>query len=83
MLNPLHRSHERRQQEHHQPSLETMALVTAGLNCTVADLLTDTVIPSVLIGADDMAPTQEALAVLGSVLTARKNGPRPAPTGEA
>ena len=60
------------------PSLVTMAFVAAALNCNVADLLpTDAVVPSVLIGTDEMARAQEALAVLGSVLTPRKNAPRP------
>jgi hypothetical protein len=45
-----------------------MALIAAGLNCTVADLLGAKASECVLIGADDMDPVHEALAVLGSVL---------------
>jgi transcriptional regulator with XRE-family HTH domain len=54
------------------PSLESMAFVATALNCTVADLLPTGAVPSVSISAEDMRRAQEALAVLGSIMTSRK-----------
>lgn len=48
-----------------------MALIAGGLNCTVADLLLAE--GAVLTSADDMRRTQEALAVLGSILSLPKH----------
>lgn len=48
------------------PLLETMALIAAGLNCSVADLFIPS--ESVLISGADAARGREALDVLGSVL---------------